>query len=105
MKMISDNSIMYKISRYFFMNAFHRSLKACGRVSLEPGDDGNKFFGAEKYRLEVAECMRHTKYSSSESRLSSCLCVNSGMYSVQCTVSGVLGMPGIFDTHFIDYFP
>ena len=72
------------------MNAFTRSLRACGRVSLEPGDDGNKFFGAEKYRPEVNECMRHTKYSSSESRLSSCSCVNSGMqyartYSIRYT--------------------
>lgn len=88
------------------MNAFNRSLTACGRVSLEPGDDGNKFFGEEKYRLEVAECMRHTKYSSSESRLSSCSCVNSGMHvCTVSTVSGIPGMPDTFETHFIDYFP
>ena len=61
------------------LRCLYRSLKACGRVVLESGYDGTKFFGAERYRPEVLECMLHTRYSNSDSKLFSCSCVNSGM--------------------------
>jgi hypothetical protein len=61
---------------------FGSPLKACGRVSLEAEDNNTKFFGSEKYRTEVLECMSHTKYLNSASKMSSCSCVNSGMYGV-----------------------
>ena len=51
-------------------------------MSLEAEDNNTKFFGSEKYRPEVLECMSHTKYLSSASKMSSCSCVNSGMCSV-----------------------
>ena len=67
---------------FFFVYVFDSPLKACGRVSLEVEENNTKFFGSEKYRPEVLECMSHTKYLNSASKMSSCSCVNSGMCGV-----------------------